>query len=143
MSFTITIICYLNDSCMVNVQWVFSWNSTMKYNFINMIFLNRLIQDFCFAGKNKCFTLNKLHRCLPFRICVINPLKVLLKIADLTVTDSQNQSIKLQVFFFFFNIKEHFHVMKQVAVVIFIHLLRQTHVEEKLYDYLHAMNTPL
>lgn len=74
---------------------------------------------------------------------MINPLKVLLKIADLTVTDSQNQSIKLQVFFFFFNIKEHFHVMKQVAVVIFIHLLRQTHVEEKLYDYLHAMNTPL
>lgn len=45
---------------------------------------------------------------------------------------------------FCFNIKEHFHVMKQVAVVIsFIRLLRQTHVEEKLYDYLHAMNTPL
>lgn len=86
---------------------------------------------------------------------MINPLKVLLKIADLTVTDFQNQSIKLQgffllvvvffvsFFFFFNNIKEHFHVMKQVAVVIFIHLLRQTHVEEKLYDYLHAMNTPL
>lgn len=138
MSFTITIICYLNDSCMVNVQWVFSWNSTMKYNFINMIFLNRLIQDFCFVGKSKCFTLNKRHRCLPFRIRVINPSKVLLKIADLTVTDFQNQSIKLQGLF---NIKEHFHVMKQAAVVIFIHLLRQTHVEEKLYDYLHAMNT--
>lgn len=103
-----------------------------------MIFLNRLIQDFCFLGKNKCSDLNKRHRCLPFRICVINPSKVLLKIADLTVTDFQNQSIKLQGFF---NIKEHFHVMKQAAVVIFIHLLRQTHVEEKLYDYLHAMNT--
>lgn len=71
-----------------------------------------------------------------------NPSKVLLKIADLTVTDFQNQSIKLQVCFFF-NVKEYFHVMKQVAVVTFIHLLRQTHVEEKLYDYLHAMNTPL
>lgn len=112
----------------------------MKYNFINMIFLNRLIQDFWFVGKNKHFTLNKQHVSLPFRICVINPSKVLLKIADLTVTDFQNQSIKL---LFFLNIKEHFHVMKQVAVVIFIHLLRQTHVEEKLYDYLHAMNTPL
>lgn len=123
MSFTITIICYLNDSCMVNVQWVFSWNSTMKYIFINMIFLNRLIQDFCFVRKNKCFTLNEQHRCLPFRIRVINPSKVLLKIADLTVTDFQNQSIKLQGFF---NIKEHFHVMKQAAVVIFIYLLRQT-----------------
>lgn len=140
MSFTITIICYLNDSCMVNVQWVFSWNSTMKYNFINMIFLNRLIQDFCFVGKNKCFTLNKRHRWLPFRIC---DQSIESAFEDCRSNCGWFSKSAYQITRVFFNIKEHFHVMKQVAVVIFIHLLRQTHVEEKLYDYLHAMNTPL
>lgn len=50
-----------------------------------------------------------------------------------------NQPYQMARVLLFFNIKERFHVMKQVAVVIccccwgfFIHLLRQTHVEEKI-----------
>lgn len=96
-----------------------------------MIFLNRLIQDFCVVGKVQVlhFKSNSTG-ILPFRIYVINPSKVLLKIADLPGTDFQIRPSNYKVGFL--HIKGHFNVMKEDAIVIFIHLLRQTQVEEKL-----------